>query len=130
MPSVTTPCEAAIVPTNRSHRGSTKAQPMSTRIAATPAASWRRAGALPGACRCTVSSMACLYLSRLDALEKPLGAEHEDHRHRDVDAEELRGRPGVDGERPRDPDDERPDGRRSEEHTSELQSRENLVCRL
>src|SRR5690606_40262710 len=35
------------------------------------------------------------------------------------------------GAQPREQDGaERPSGRRSEEHTSELQSRENLVCRL
>src|SRR5690606_42145448 len=37
--------------------------------------------------------------------------------------------PGTCGPR-RDPRTRRPGSRRSEEHTSELQSRENLVCRL
>src|SRR5690606_16996760 len=89
MPSVTAPWEAAMVPPTRSHRGRTKAQAIRTRIAAMPAPSWRPARFLPGSCRCTVSSMGSLYLSRLDALEEPLGAEHEHHRHRDVDAEQL-----------------------------------------
>src|SRR5690606_14787401 len=47
-----------------------------------------------------------LDLARLDALEEPFRAEHQDHRHRDVDAEQFGGRPGMDGERAGDPDDQ------------------------
>src|SRR5690606_39807281 len=65
------------------------------------------------------------------------------HHHRNRRLEHRHGRPGDDrGRRPRHlrAGGHRPDGRpgaerrrrrpRSEEHTSELQSRENLVCRL
>src|SRR5687768_17816186 len=51
------------------------------------------------------------------------------------DAEERAGRQGRDGEEPQAGDRDRivggtKEGRRSEEHTSELQSRLHLVCRL
>src|SRR5690606_39898045 len=48
----------------------------------------------------------------------------------------ARGERGIGAGRPPEPETSRcarrllPGGRRSEEHTSELQSRENLVCRL
>src|SRR5436309_9833946 len=64
----------------------------------------------------------------VDADEHALAAEREDepavHRRRAVRAE----RPGVAAEVVRRGNRRGPE--RSEEHTSELQSRENLVCRL
>src|SRR5690606_41330297 len=81
----------------------------------------------------------CYTLSLHDALPIYLCLQSEgrrgedDHRHqpggesclgRAPDAAHRHGPPGECRQRPRTP------ARRSEEHTSELQSRENLVCRL
>src|SRR2546430_11651129 len=43
---------------------------------------------------------------------------------------QRRGRERRGRDVPREPQRRRPDGQRSEEHTSELQSQSNLVCRL
>src|SRR3712207_8783594 len=56
------------------------------------------------------------------------GDDGEDHAHRGRPGRRG-GQPGLD-HRPALPPEARVDGLRSEEHTSELQSRQYLVCRL
>src|SRR2546427_8690674 len=72
-------------------------------------------------------------LFRSEGVEDPLGARdhRRDDRHRDSEREEVEDlRSVVEPRRERGRGGDRPPRERSEEHTSELQSQSNLVCRL
>src|SRR6187402_487088 len=113
MPSETRPLPAAMVSRKVSQRG--KTQPAAASSTKAPAAS-RTTPKRRGAARARAGTDAAVALavmrsdlSRLRALEQALGPEHQDHRHDDVDREQLGDRRDVDGERSRQADDERAD---------------------
>src|SRR3712207_8222072 len=74
--------------------------------------------------RSTLFPYTTLFRSERVALGHPL------RRERERDRDHGRKRLGNDGDRERDAEEEHVEERRSEEHTSELQSRQYLVCRL